>query len=149
MKGFEIMKKSVKRIAATAAAVMMMLSGSAIGASAVEERNESYYGTYMRVLCTSQIYTGTNKSYSRNLTTYLNATKRYCLAKTQVLNSSLSLIDGQTKSGSLSKGGVLGPNVTVNNSKAATATFYSEVRKTTSSSSSIIENCRLNIKLID
>ena len=34
MKGFEIMKKSVKRIAATAAAVMMMLSGSAIGASA-------------------------------------------------------------------------------------------------------------------
>lgn len=128
---------------------MMMLSGSAIGASAVEERNESYYGTYMRVLCTSQIYTGTNKSYSRNLTTYLNATKRYCLAKTQVLNSSLSLIDGQTKSGSLSKGGVLGPNVTVNNSKAATATFYSEVRKTTSSSSSAIENCRLNIKLID
>ncbi len=128
----------------------MMLSGSAIGASAaVVEKHEPYYGTYMRVLCTSQIYTGTNKSYSRNLTTYLNATKRYCLAKTQVLNSSLSLIDGQTKSGSLSKGGVLGPNVTVNNSKAATATFYSEVRKTTSSSSSVIENCRLNIKLID
>lgn len=142
------MKKSVKRIAATAAAAMMMLSGSAIGASAaVEEKHESYYGTYMRMLCTSYIYTGTYKTYSRNLTTYLNATKRYCLAKTQVLNSSLSLIDGQTKSGSLSKGGVLGPNVTVNNSNAKTASFYSEVHKTTSSSSSVIENYRLNIKL--
>lgn len=99
----------------------------------------------MRMLCTSYIYNGTYKTYSRNLTTYLNSTKRFCLAKTEVVNASFSLIDGQTQSGSLSKGGVLTPNITVNNSKAARATFYSEVRKTTSSTSSVIENKRLNI----
>lgn len=141
------MKKSGKKIAAMAAAVVMMFSGSAIGASAgtVTEKNESFYGTYMRMLCTSYIYNGTYKTYSRNLTTYLNSTKRFCLAKTQVVNSSFSLIDGQAQSGSLSKGGVLTPNITVNNSKAATSTFYSEVHKTTSSSSSVIENSRKNI----
>ena len=130
-----------------AAAVVMMFSGSAIGASAgtVTEKNESFYGTYMRMLCTSYIYNGTYKTYSRNLTTYLNSTKRFCSAKTQVVNSSSSLIDGQTQSGSLSKGGILTPNITVNNSNAVRATFYSEVRKTTSSTSSVIENKRLNI----
>ena len=115
-----------------AAAVVMMFSGSAIGASAgtVTEKNESFYGTYMRMLCTSYI---------------LNSTKRFCLAKTQVVNSSFSLIDGQTQSGALSKGGILTPNITVNNSNAVRATFYSEVRKNTSSTSSVIENSRKNI----
>lgn len=143
------MKKTGKKIAAMAAAVVMMFSGSAIGASAgtVTEKNESFYGTYMRMLCTSYIYNGTYKTYSRNLTTYLNSTKRFCLAKTQVVNSSFSLIDGQTQSGSLSKGGILTPNITVNNSNAKYATFYSEVRKNTSSTSSVIENDRENITL--
>ena len=143
------MKKSGKKIAAMAAAVVMMFSGSAIGASAgtVIEKNDSYNGTYMRMLCATKVYTGTYKTYSRNLTTYLNSTKRFCLAKAQVVNSSFSLIDGQTQSGALSKGGILTPNITVNNSKAATTTYYSEVHKTTSSSSSVIENRRINVSL--
>ena len=144
------MTKLIKKVAAMAAAIMMMASMS-IGASAsgiiIDRDPPPYASKYMRMAVEGNIYTGTNKRSVYNLTTSRSSTKRYFYADAQILNSSLSRIDGRKKFGVLSLGNYLDPKLTLTNRKAYIGSFYSAVHKTTNKNSTIIDNKRIQMSL--
>ena len=143
------MTNLIKKIAAMAAAVMMM-STMSIGASAsgiiIDRDPPPYASKYMRMAVEGNIYTGTNKRSVYNLTTSRSSTKRYFYADAQILNGSLSRIDGRKESGTLRLGNYLDPKLTLTNKKAAIGSFYSEVRKS-GKNSVVIDNKRLQVSL--
>ena len=121
MKGFDIMKKSAKRIAATAAAVMMMLSGSAIGANAVSvERNKNYSCTHYKMYAYALIDASTNKAYIRNLTT--------CKTDCAVLYAQVSVsgvAEKHSQASNVKVGDILTPNTNINSCRGKTAMYTS------------------------
>ncbi len=138
------MNKLFKRIAAMGAAVMMTVSISAMGASAVfVDLTESYSTTYYRTSCLARL-DGSDKSYyARNLTTCkLSTYKLY--ASVEVFNSSENSIgfDEQSKTNP-SVGNILTPNID-GNSYTGKYAEYTTYYQTSAGSGRKMDSARID-----
>ena len=144
------MTNLIKKIAAMAAAVMMMGTMS-IGASAsgiiIDRDPAPYVSKYMRMACEGHIYTGSYKRRVFNLTNSRSSTKRYFYARVQILNGSYKLIKQDAQGKILNYGNILAPDITLTNKNSTFGICYSEVRKTTNSKSTIIDDNQTPISL--